>query len=136
MAVVYENRRLSWKGAGRVSLLTRDERIVVPVVIDAYHGQRLKRVRGPADLIYRAGQFCLAVVVDVPEPPPLQSDDWLGVDVGSMSIGADSDGQTYSGGQERSARLVAASFTSSLRCGDVFAMAAALRHGSSRPSPS
>ncbi len=37
------------------------------------------RIRGQADLIYRDGHFYLAVVADVPEPPPLPPDDWLGV---------------------------------------------------------
>jgi transposase len=47
----------------------------------------------------RDGQFYLAVVVDVPEPPPLQPDDWWGVDLGIVNIATDSDGTTYSGGQ-------------------------------------
>jgi IS605 OrfB family transposase len=55
-------------------------------------------VRGQADLIYRDGQFYLAVVVDVPDPPPFQPDAWLGADLGIVNIAADSDGQTYSGG--------------------------------------
>jgi IS605 OrfB family transposase len=98
-AIVYDDRLLSWKGVDRVSILTVHGRIVVPVVIGTYHAPRLRRVRGQADLIFRDGQFYLAVVVDVPEPPPLQPDDWLGVDLGIVNIAADSDGQTYSGGQ-------------------------------------
>ncbi|MCY0899767.1 MAG: transposase [Firmicutes bacterium] len=98
-AIVYDDRLLSWKGVDRVSLLTLTGRIVVPVMMGTYHTQRLCRVRGQADLIYRDGAFYLAVVVDVPEPPPLQPDDWLGVDLGIVNIAADSDGQTYAGGQ-------------------------------------
>jgi IS605 OrfB family transposase len=48
--------------------------------------------------MYRDGLFYLAVGVEVPEPPPLPPDDWLGVDLGIVHIEADSDGQTYSGG--------------------------------------
>jgi IS605 OrfB family transposase len=96
-AIVYDDRLLSWKGLDRVSILTVNGRMVVPVVMDTYHTQRWRRIRGQADLIYRDGQFYLAVVVDVPEPPPLQPDDWLGVDLGIVNIAADSDGQTYSG---------------------------------------
>jgi putative transposase len=97
-AIVYDDRLLSWKGLDRVSILTVDGRTVIPVVMGPYHTQRLRRIRGQADLIYRDGQFYLAVVVDVPEPPPLQPDDWLGVDLGIVNIAADSDGHTYSGG--------------------------------------
>jgi putative transposase len=98
-AIVYDDRLLSWKGVDRVSMLTLHGRTVVPVMLGAYHTQRLRRVRGQADLIYRDGQFYVAVVVEVPEPPPLQPDDWLGVDLGIVNIAADSDGQTYSAGQ-------------------------------------
>ena len=98
-AIVYDDRLLSWKGVDRVSILTLQGRILVPVTMGAYQAQRLRRVRGQADLIYRDGTFYLAVVVDVPEPPPLQPDDWLGVDLGIVNVAADSDSTTYSGGQ-------------------------------------
>lgn len=97
-AIVYDQRVLSWKGIDRVSILTLAGRQRMPVVLDGYHRARLDRIRGQADLIYRDGQFYLAVVVDVPEPPPLQPDDWLGVDLGIANLAADSDGDTYSGG--------------------------------------
>ena len=97
-AIVYDPRILAWKGLDRVSILTLDGRQMIPVVMDGYHRPRMDRIRGQADLIYREGQFYLAVVVDVPEPPPLPPDEWLGVDLGIVHIAADSDGQTYSGG--------------------------------------
>ena len=98
-AIVYDPRILSWRGLDRVSILTLDGRQLIPVVLDGYHRARMDRIRGQADLIYRDGTFYLAVVVEVPEPPPLQPDDWLGVDLGIVNVAADSDGQTYSGGQ-------------------------------------
>jgi IS605 OrfB family transposase len=82
-----------------VSILTLAGRQIIPVVMDSYHRARLDRIRGQADLISRDGQFYLAVVVDVPEPPPWPPDDWLGVDLGIVNLAADSDGETYSGGQ-------------------------------------
>lgn len=95
-AIVYDDRLLSWKGLDRMSILTLQGRILVAVAMGAYQSQRLRR---QADLIYRDGTFYLAVVVDVPEPPPLAPDDWLGADLGIVNIAADSDGTTYSGGQ-------------------------------------
>ncbi|CAB1129485.1 protein of unknown function [Candidatus Hydrogenisulfobacillus filiaventi] len=85
-AILYDRRILSWKGPDRVSILTLAGRQIIPVVLDGYHRARLERIRGQADLIYRDGQFYLAVVVDVPEPPPLQPDDWLGVDLGILTF--------------------------------------------------
>jgi len=109
-AIVYDQRVLSWKGLDRVSILTLAGRQLIPVVLNGYHQARMDRIRGQADLIYRDGQFYLAVVVDVPEPPTLHPDDWLGVDLGIVNLAADSDGQTYSGDQvnglrQRHARL-------------------------------
>ncbi|MCL8208630.1 MAG: transposase [Actinomycetia bacterium] len=97
-AIVYDQRVLSWKGLDRVSILTLRGRQVIPIVLGGYQKARLDRIRGQADLIYRDGTFYLAVVVEVPEPPPLQPDDWLGVDLGIVNIATDSDGDTYSGG--------------------------------------
>ncbi len=96
-AIVDDPRVLSWKGVDRVSILTLAGRQIIPVVMDSYHRARMDRIRGQADLIVRDGQFFLAVVVDVPEPPPLHPDDWLGVDLGIVNLAAASDGTTYSG---------------------------------------
>ncbi len=82
-----------------MSLLTWPGRLVVPVVMAAYHAQRGRRARGQADLMYRDGQCYLAVVGNVPEPPPWHPDDGLGVDLGLVNIAVDSDGETYTGRQ-------------------------------------
>lgn len=98
-AVQYDQRILSWKGRDRVSILTLDGRIDVPVLYQGrWRTQPGTTVRGQADLIYRDGKFYLAVVVDVPDPgtfddPP----EWLGVDLGVVNIATDSDGTEHSG---------------------------------------
>lgn len=98
-AMVYDQRLLSWKGLDRVSILTLDGRILVPIVYGGYQGARLKRIRGQADLIYRDGTFYLAVVIDLPEPPQGTPKDFLGVDLGIKNIAVDSDGEIFSGGK-------------------------------------
>jgi IS605 OrfB family transposase len=105
-AVAYDQRILSWKGRDRVSILTLGGRIVVPVV---YQGRWLATtgttMRAQADLIWRDGQFYLAVVIDVPEPPQgPEPDEWLGVDLGIVNLAADSDGTAYSGKAVRAVR--------------------------------
>ncbi|MER3403304.1 MAG: transposase, partial [Armatimonadota bacterium] len=97
-AIIYDQRVLSWKGVDRVSILTLRGRQLIPVIFGGYQAARLKRIRGQADLIYRDGIFYLAVVVDVPEPPSGNPEDWLGVDLGIVNIATDSDGAAYSGG--------------------------------------
>lgn len=98
-AIVYDQRILSWKGVERVSILTLRGRETIPVKYGAYQAERLKRIRGQADLIHRNGVFLLAVVVETPEPPTYKAKDWLGVDLGIKNIATDSDGQTWSGKQ-------------------------------------
>ena len=98
-AIVYDQRVLSWKGLDRVSILTLQGRQLIPVVFGGYQSARLKNIRGQVDLIYREGKFYLAVVVDVPEPPTNEPEDWLGVDLGIVNIATDSEGDAYSGGK-------------------------------------
>jgi putative transposase len=105
-AVAYDQRILSWRGSDRASILTIGGRILVSV---AWQGRRLGTVgttlRGAADLVYRDGKFYLAVVIDVPEPPPgPEPDRWLGVDLGIVNLAADSDGTAYSGKAVRAMR--------------------------------
>jgi IS605 OrfB family transposase len=100
-AIVYDQRILSWKGIDRVSLLTLEGRELIPVIMGGYQANRLAAYgkRGQADLIYRDGTFYLAVVVDIPEPPPSEGTGVLGVDMGIANLATDSDGETYSGEQ-------------------------------------
>jgi IS605 OrfB family transposase len=105
-AIAYDQRILSWKGRDRVSILTLGGRIIVPVV---WQGHWLDTtgttLRGAADLICRDGSFYLAVVIDVPEPPPgPEPDRWLGVDLGIVNLATDSDGTNYSGKAVRAVR--------------------------------
>ncbi|MEV0755871.1 transposase [Streptosporangium sp. NPDC050280] len=105
-AVAYDQRILSWKGRGAVSILTLAGRIVVPVV---YQGRWLKTsgatARGQADLVYRDGMSYLAVVIDVPEPARGgEPNEWLGVDLGIVNLATDSTGQAHTGKGVRAVR--------------------------------
>lgn len=96
-AMVYDQRILSWKGIDRVSILTLDGRVELPIVFGQYQAMRLNRIRGQVDLVYRDKTFYLAVVVDVPEEEMIKPVGVLGVDMGIVNIAVDSDGDTYSG---------------------------------------
>ena len=107
-AVPYDQRIMSWKGIESVSLLTLSGRVVVPVRFGAYQAARMGRLRGQADLVYRDGTFFLYCTLDVPEPTPLEADDYLGVDLGIVNLAVDSDGVVYSGDAvERNRRIFA-----------------------------
>ena len=96
-AIVYDQRILSWRGLEAVSILSLQGRLKVPIRLGEYQKARLDRIRGQVDLIYRNGEFYLAVVVDAPEPSKFEAIDILGVDLGIVNIAVDSDGQTFSG---------------------------------------
>jgi IS605 OrfB family transposase len=96
-AVVYDERIFSWKGLDRVSLLTLNGREIIPVVMGGYQRQRIEKVRGQADLVFRNGTFYLLATVDLPTPESFDPDGYLGVDLGLKNIATDSDGESYSG---------------------------------------
>jgi putative transposase len=92
-AMTYDERILSFPRVDRVSLLTLDGRIDVPFRFGAYQEARLDRIRGQADLLYRNGVFFLACTVDAPEPTPTEPGEYLGVDLGVLTLAATSDGE-------------------------------------------
>lgn len=53
--------------------------------------------RGEADLLYRDGMWLLLVTVDVPEVPPLEPAEFVGVDLGIVNIATTSTGTRYAG---------------------------------------
>lgn len=90
---------MSFKGLDRISLLTLDGRKIIPIVFGAYQAARMNRIRGQADLVHRDGTFYLYATIDLPEPPVIDADEFLGVDLGIVNLATDSDGTTYSGAQ-------------------------------------
>jgi putative transposase len=92
-AMTYDERILSFPRVDRVSLLTLDGRIEVPFRFGDYQAARLDRVRGQADLLYRNSTFFLACTVDAPEPTPSEPSEYLGIDLGVITLAATSDGE-------------------------------------------
>jgi IS605 OrfB family transposase len=96
-AMVYDERICSFPGPDRVSLLTLDGRVEIPFRFGAYAAGMLARKRGQADLLYRkqSNTFFLAVTVDAPElePGEPQPTEYLGVDLGVITLAATSDGE-------------------------------------------
>ncbi len=94
-AMPYDQRICSFPAPDRVSLLTLDGRVVVPFRFGAYAEGMLQRTRGQCDLLYRkrSDTFFLAITVDTPEPAPGDTSDYLGVDLGVITLAATSDGE-------------------------------------------
>jgi putative transposase len=94
-AMVYDERIYNVPTADRVSLLTLDGRVLVPFRFGVYAEGMMQRRRGQADLLYRkrTDTFFLAVTVDAPEPTPDEVEDYMGVDLGIITLAATSDGE-------------------------------------------
>lgn len=103
-AIVYDERIFSFKGVTHVSLLTLSGRVLVPMRFGAYQACRLSRAKGQADLVLRDGTFFLYVTIDLPTPPPMETEGALGVDLGIVNIATDSDGVRYSSSHLNSLR--------------------------------
>jgi len=96
-AVIYDQRILAWKGLDRVSILSLEGRLIIPIRIGTYQEARIDRKVRQSDLILRNDIFYLAVVVDAPEATPDDPTGTIGVDLGVVNLAVDSDGEFYSG---------------------------------------
>jgi len=96
-AITYDQRNLSFKGLDKVSLATLTGREIIGLVYGEYQAQRFDRIKGQCDLVHRDGKFYLMATVDLPEPPPGEVCDFLGVDLGIVNIATDSTGEAFSG---------------------------------------
>ncbi len=94
-AMTYDQRICSFPTPDRVSLLTLDGRVIVPFRFGTYAGGMLQRTRGQCDLLYRkrSDTFFLAITVDAPAPTPDEASEYLGVDLGVITLAATSDGE-------------------------------------------
>jgi putative transposase len=97
-AMPYDYRMMSFKGIDRVSLLTLEGRVIVPMVMGKYQLDRFGGGKGQCDLVLRRdGKWFLLCTVDLPEKTPTPTTDFVGVDLGVANIATASDGTTFSG---------------------------------------
>ena len=97
-AMPHDRRTMSFKGVDRVSLLTLDGRVLVPVIMGAYRAERCTNARGQADLVLREdGEWFLLVTVDIPESVSIATKDFFGVDLKIVDLATDGDGARHGG---------------------------------------
>jgi putative transposase len=95
-AMPYDRRILSFKGIDRVSLKTLSGRVIVPIIMGRYQQERFSATQGQCDLVLRKdGKWFLLATVDLPEDSIVPVTDFLGVDLGTVQLASDSDGQHY-----------------------------------------
>lgn len=104
----YDERIMRFvQGGNAVSLWTLEGRIVLPVAMGEHQRRLMAFRKGEADLCLVRGKWFLAATCAVPETEPFDAEDWLGVDLGIVSLAVDSDGKACSGAEiERRRRRI------------------------------
>jgi putative transposase len=101
-AVVYDARCFTMHGVSAASLTTVRGRFRFSL---AHGGKQRAQLAGgsygEADLLFRDGNYYLAISVKTEEPPVRDPEGFLGIDLGIKNIAADSDGNLYAGGKLR-----------------------------------
>jgi len=100
----YDDRILSFKGDDTVSIWTIEGRIKLKFVAGQKQRDLLAFRKGEVDLCFVRGKWFLACTCDIPETESFKPSDWLGVDLGIVSLAADSDGKVYTGDEVERAR--------------------------------
>lgn len=92
----YDDRILSFKG-DTISIWTLEGRMRLGFVAGQKQRDLLAFRKGESDLCFVRGKWILACTCDIPETEEFKAFDWIGVDLGIVSIAATSDGKIYTG---------------------------------------
>jgi len=97
--VEFDQRILNWRKLDRITILSLDGRLTIPIVFGKYAKLEERTIKNSAKLVYRQGQFYLQAAVEVPSEQLHEAQDFLGVDLGITNLAATSTGQVFSGSQ-------------------------------------
>ena len=94
----YDDRIIRFvKDGSAVSLWTLEGRVVIPIVMGEHQRRLMAYRKGEVDLCFVRGKWMLAATCDIPETVEFKAEDWLGVDLGIVSLAVDSDGKVHTG---------------------------------------
>jgi IS605 OrfB family transposase len=96
-ALIYDQRILRFKGLDTVNMWVVGGRQDFSILLGGYQRARMDRVKGQVDLLLINNEFYLMATVESPEKPPIETDDFLGVDLGVYNLASDSSGEKFSG---------------------------------------
>ena len=104
-AIAYDDRILRWYiERGQVSIWAVGGRLALPFVCGDYQRGLLAFQQGESDLACHGGNFYLLTTCNLPDPPLVETDGVLGVDLGIVNLATDSAGRSYSGASVKSCR--------------------------------
>ena len=103
-SISYDLRVLSWNMSKEtVSIWSLDGRLSIPFICGEHHPELLNFQRGETDwfIAIKNGSF---TTVDVPDQKEREAIEWMGVDMGIVSIAETSDGARFAGSTVNSRR--------------------------------
>lgn len=104
-AIAYDDRILRWYvDRGQVSIWAVGGRLALPFVCGEYQRNLIAFQQGESDLAFHGGDFYLLTTCNLPDPPLMETDGVLGVDLGIVNLATDSEGRAYSGDAVRACR--------------------------------
>jgi IS605 OrfB family transposase len=104
----YDDRIIRFCDDDTVSIWTLEGRMKLKFVAGQHQRDLLAFRKGEVDLCFVRGKWMLACTCDIPETEGFKAADWIGVDLGIVSIAATSDGVIHSGDSiERTRRKLA-----------------------------
>lgn len=104
-AIAYDDRILRWySDKGNVSIWTVAGRLRLPFVCGKHQWAMLAFQQGESDLAFVGGSFFLLTTCNLPDPPLVETDGVLGVDLGIVNLATDSEGHSYTGEAVRACR--------------------------------
>ena len=105
-AMPYDRHLLRFWDLTTVSLTTLDGRVKMSMVMGDYQADQFGNVKLFAELVRRKdGKWFLMATVENDDLPPMDTDDFLGVDLGVENLATDSDGMMHSGGEVEAVRV-------------------------------
>ena len=94
----YDDRIIRFvKDGSAVNLWTIEGRMAVPIVMGEHQKRLMAYRKGEVDLCLIRGKWILAATCDIPETEEFKASDWLGCDLGIVSLMVDSDGTVRTG---------------------------------------
>ena len=94
----YDRHLLRYKGLECINLKTLAGRMDIPIKMGDYQAEQFGNVKRYAKLVRRRdGKWFLMATVEFDDQPPVDPNDFLGVDLGVENLATDSDGQLHSG---------------------------------------
>lgn len=108
-AIAYDERILRWYvERAQVSIWAIGGRLALPFLCGDYQRGLLAFQQGESDLAFipspHGGAFYLLTTCNLPDPPLVETDGVLGVDLGIVNLATDSAGRAYSGEPVKAAR--------------------------------